>query len=116
MEPEYLSSLAEELEYYFTSGNGVFDESRGAEMVIEASNAEATELMDSAEYLGKLGVEIRFLIKGAAGEVSALMARYNTYDPEALLSVHGRDVRVRALVISGTDGYMVENLWVEGDK
>ena len=113
MEAEYLSSLAEELEYYFTSGRGVFDESRGAEMVIEASGNEAVDLMDSAEYLGKLGVEIRFLIKGTAQDVSVLLGRYNTYDPEALLSVHGRDVRVRALVISGADGYTVENLWVD---
>jgi single-stranded-DNA-specific exonuclease len=113
MEAEYLPSLAEEVEYYFTSGKGVFDESRGAEIIIEASDNEAPELMDSAEHLGKLGVEIRFLIKGTAGEVSALLARYNTHDPEALLSVHGRDVRVKALVISGPEGYTVENLWVD---
>ncbi|MEO0140975.1 MAG: DHH family phosphoesterase [candidate division WOR-3 bacterium] len=114
MEEEYLSSLAEELEYYFTSGKGVFDESRGADMVLEASDSETVDLLDSAEQLGKLGVEIRFLIKGTAGDVSSLLGRYNTYDPEALLSIHGKDVRVKALVVSGPDGYTVENLWSEG--
>jgi len=113
MEAEYLPSLAEEVEYYFTSGKGVFDESRGAEIIIEASDNEATELMDSAEHLGKLGVEIRFLVKGTARDVSNLLSRYNTHDPEALLSVHGGDVRVKALVISGPEGYTVENLWVD---
>jgi len=112
MEAEHLAAFAEEIEYYFTQGKGVFDSTRGAEVVFSTSLPDALELLDSAERLGKLGVEIRFLIDGPAREVSGLFARYNTYDPEGLLSIHGGDIGIKVLASSGTDGYTVENLWL----
>ena len=113
MEPEYLPDLAEEVEYYFSHGKAKFDETRGADLVLEASDPEAQELLDNAERLGKLGVEIRFLVQGDAKEVSELFTRYEVEDPEGLLSLYPPGKRVRVMAVSQPAGYRIEHAWAE---
>ncbi len=113
MESEYMADLAEEVEYYFTHGKAKFDETRGADLVLEASDSEAQELLDNAERLGKLGVEIRFLIKGDAKEVSELFTRYEVDDPEGLLSLYPPGKKVQVVAVSQPAGFKIEKVWTD---